>query len=143
MNVSGSLVCLKQVASVEVSSNFIKELCSKVFNDAKVCESFNAGANLVVNVSGQIFSYFNPATMGAVKAWSSVLNTGIDDAAEEASSLIALIPADNEKGSDLKICLKSFITECQEIKNILKAQKDEVQAANTVNENTKTVSKKK
>jgi hypothetical protein len=110
---------LKLVTSTQVDLSYFNSLGSQVFSDPNVYANIQADIQFINQIGGQLFNYFSSPDLNTQKIWYVALASGLTQSITDANNLIARIPSDNPKGSDLTAILNIFITDCQAIQKII------------------------
>jgi len=118
-DIATNLNNLKLVTSTQVDLSYFNSLAGQVFSDQTVYANIQSDIQFINQIGGQLFNYFSSSDPNTQKIWYVALASGLTQSITDATNLIAKIPADNPKGSDLKDVLNIFIADCQAIQKII------------------------
>lgn len=118
-DIATKLNYLKLVTSTQVDLSYFNSLGSQVFSDPNVYANIQADIQFINQIGGQLFNYFSNTDPNTQKIWYVALADGLTQSISDTNALIAQIPADKPKGTDLKDVLNIFIADCQAIQKII------------------------
>jgi hypothetical protein len=117
-DVATSLNDLKLITSTQVDLSYFNSLASQVFSDPGMYANIQSDVQFINQIGGQLFNYFSNPDPSTQKIWYVALASGLSQSITDANNLIAKIPADNPKKTDLTTVLNTFIADCQAIQKM-------------------------
>ncbi len=117
--ITRSLNELKLITSTQVDLSYFNSLVGQVFSDSSVYANIQSDVQFINQIGGQLFNYFSNPEPSTQKIWFVALASGLSQSITDANNLIAKIPSDNSRGTDLTTVLNIFIADCQAIQKII------------------------
>lgn len=117
--ITRSLNELKLITSTQVDLSYFNSLVGQVFSDSSVYANIQSDVQFINQIGGQLFNYFSNPEPSTQKIWYVALASGLSQSITDANNLIAKIPSDNSRGTDLTTVLNIFIADCQAIQKII------------------------